>query len=215
VLGHLLRSERNADLHEGKVLLRRHGRIIRTMTVRMSWGLHPARWKALQEGTIDAAPDAKLIPSIHASKTLRNFRNLGESRITFRLAFTALIVDGRWAEKEPSSPIGAFLKGPDPVDAWMDDKANERHAPVDGRANQADGKYGRLSLTTCGEEETPAFFCFFFFFFFFSPTYPFRRRVRDKTGGAGCRGRLPQPPTRRGPGGAWPIVSDAGDVHRL
>jgi len=107
-------------------------------------GLHPARWKALQEATIDAA--VQLIPLNFIAEDA-GFRNLGEvTDYIPQIAFTALIVDRRWAQKNRPHLV-AFLKALIQATAWMDDEAND--APLlqlMADVIQADGKYGRLSL---------------------------------------------------------------------
>jgi NitT/TauT family transport system substrate-binding protein len=107
-------------------------------------GLHPARWKALQEGTIDAA--VQLIPLNFIAEDA-GFRNLGEvTDYIPEIAFTAVIVDGPWAEENRAAVV-AFLRSLIQATAWMDDQAND--APLLALMAEmlhADGKYGRLSL---------------------------------------------------------------------
>src|SRR5215831_2688089 len=70
-------------------------------------GLHPARWKALQEGTIDAA--VQLIPLNFIAEDSW-FRNLGEvTDYIPEIAFTAVIVDSGWAQANRASVV-AFLR---------------------------------------------------------------------------------------------------------
>jgi len=107
-------------------------------------GLHPARWKALQEGMIDAA--VQLIPLNFIAEDA-GFRNLGEvTDYIPEIAFTSVIVDGTWAEKNRAAVV-AFLRSLIQATAWMEDEAND--APLlalMAEVLQADGKYGRLSL---------------------------------------------------------------------
>jgi ABC-type nitrate/sulfonate/bicarbonate transport system substrate-binding protein len=61
-------------------------------------GVHPARWKALQEGSIDAA--VQPMPLNFAALDA-GYSNLGEvTDYIPEIVFTALIVDRTWAEKE-------------------------------------------------------------------------------------------------------------------
>jgi NitT/TauT family transport system substrate-binding protein len=107
-------------------------------------GLHPARWKALQEGTIDAA--VQLMPLNFIAEDA-GFRNLGEvTDYIPEIAFTALIVDKDWAEKNRAAVV-AFLRALIQATAWVDDQAND--APLLALMAElihAEGKYGRLSL---------------------------------------------------------------------
>jgi len=107
-------------------------------------GLHPARWTALQAGTIDAA--VQLIPLNFIAEDA-GFHNLGEvTNYIPEIAFTALIVDRRWAESNRAS-IAGFLRALIQATAWMNDSAND--APLltlMAEVIHAEGKYGRLSL---------------------------------------------------------------------
>jgi ABC-type nitrate/sulfonate/bicarbonate transport system substrate-binding protein len=109
-------------------------------------GLHPARWKALQEGTIDAA--VQLIPLNFIAED-SGFRNLGEVP---EIAFTAIIVDGRWAENNRGAVV-AFLRALIEGTAWMNDEANDAALlSLMAEMIQAEGKYGRLSLNYMREK---------------------------------------------------------------
>jgi len=107
-------------------------------------GLHPARWKALQEGTIDAA--VQLIPLNFIAEDA-GFRNLGEvTDYIPEIAFTAVIVNKRWAENNRAA-VTAFLRSLIQATAWMDNEAND--APLlalMAEVIHAEGKYGRMSL---------------------------------------------------------------------
>jgi len=107
-------------------------------------GLHPARWKALQEGTIDAA--VQLIPLNFIAEDA-GFKNLGEvTDYIPEIAFTAVIVDSSWAQANRASVV-AFMRSLIQATAWMGDAAND--APLlalMAEVIQAEGKYGRLSL---------------------------------------------------------------------
>ncbi len=107
-------------------------------------GLHPARWKALQEGTIDAA--VQLIPLNFIAEDA-GFRNLGEvTDYIPEIAFTTIIVDNRWAGKNRAAVV-AFLRGLIEATAWMDNGANDASLlSLMAEVIHADGKYGRQSL---------------------------------------------------------------------
>jgi NitT/TauT family transport system substrate-binding protein len=107
-------------------------------------GLHPARWKALQERTIDAA--VQLIPLNFIAEDA-GFVNLGEvTDYIPEIAFTAIIVDERWAEKNRAAIVG-FLRALIQATAWMKDAANDAALlALMAEVIQAEGKYGRLSL---------------------------------------------------------------------
>jgi ABC-type nitrate/sulfonate/bicarbonate transport system substrate-binding protein len=138
-----------SSLTEGTALytmevLRRHGlNYPRDYTFNVV-GLHPARWKALQEGTIDAA--VQLIPLNFIAEDA-GFRNLGEvTDYIPEIAFTAVIVDRRRAEQNRAS-IVSFLRSLIQATAWMAEPGND--APLLALMAEmihADGKYGRLSL---------------------------------------------------------------------
>ena len=107
-------------------------------------GLHPARWKALQEGTIDAA--VQLIPLNFIAED-SGFRNLGEvTDYIPEIAFTTLIVERTWAETNRASVV-AFLRSLIEATGWMYDPANDAALlALMAEVIHAEGKYGRQSL---------------------------------------------------------------------
>jgi NitT/TauT family transport system substrate-binding protein len=138
-----------SSLSEGTALytmevLRRHGLNYPEDYTFNVVGLHPARWKALQEGTIDAA--VQLVPFNFIAEDA-GFRNLGEvTDFIPEIAFTALIVDKDWAGKNRAAVV-AFLRALIRAIAWTDDQANDAALlALMAELIQADGKYGRLSL---------------------------------------------------------------------
>ena len=138
-----------SSLSEGTALytmevLRRHGLNYPNDYTFNVVGLHPARWKALQEETIDAA--VQLIPLNFIAEDA-GFRNLGEvTDYIAEIAFTALIVDKGWADKNRVAVV-AFLRALIQATAWMDDQANDGPLlALMAELIHADGKYGRLSL---------------------------------------------------------------------
>jgi ABC-type nitrate/sulfonate/bicarbonate transport system substrate-binding protein len=107
-------------------------------------GLHPARWQALQEGTIDAA--VQLIPLNFIAEDA-GFRNLGEvTDYIPEIAFTTVIADKLRAAQNRASVV-AFLRSLIEATAWMNDRANDGPLlALMAETIHADGKYGRLSL---------------------------------------------------------------------
>jgi len=138
-----------SSLTEGTALytmevLRRHGLNYPGDYTFKVVGLHPARWKALQEGTIDAA--VQLIPLNFIAEDA-GFNNLGEVPDYIpEIAFTTIFVDEHWA-KENRAHLVAFLRSLIQATAWMDKPANDEPLlSLMAEVIQAEGKYGRLSL---------------------------------------------------------------------
>ena len=107
-------------------------------------GVHPARWKALQEGTIDAA--VQLIPLNFVAEDA-GYANLGEvTDYIPEIAFTALIVDHLAAETRREE-IVAFLQGVSEGTRWVYDSANdETLLALTKELTQAEGAYGGRAL---------------------------------------------------------------------
>jgi len=107
-------------------------------------GVHPARWKALQEGTIDAA--VQLIPLNFVAEDA-GYTNLGEvTDYIPEIVFTGLIVDRTAAEKRRDQ-IVAFLSAVTEGTRWVYDPANdETLLALTKELTQAEGKYGRQAL---------------------------------------------------------------------
>jgi ABC-type nitrate/sulfonate/bicarbonate transport system substrate-binding protein len=109
-------------------------------------GVHPARWKALQEGSIDAA--VQLIPLNFVAEDA-GYTNLGEvSDYIPEIVFTAFIVDRAAAEKRRTEII-EFLRCVIEGTRWVYDPANdEALLALTKELTQAEGKYGRQALDT-------------------------------------------------------------------
>ena len=107
-------------------------------------GVHPARWKALQEGTIDAA--VQLIPLNFVAEDA-GYNNLGEvTDYIPEIVFTGLIVD-RVAAENRRKHIIAFLQGVIEGTRWINDPANDEALLVlTKELIQAEGKYRRQAL---------------------------------------------------------------------
>jgi NitT/TauT family transport system substrate-binding protein len=107
-------------------------------------GVHPARWKALQEGSIDAA--LQLIPLNFVGEDA-GYTNLGEvTDYIPEIVFTALIVDRASAERQRDL-IVAFLQGVIEGTRWVYDPRNdETLLALTQELTQADERYGRRAL---------------------------------------------------------------------
>jgi ABC-type nitrate/sulfonate/bicarbonate transport system substrate-binding protein len=107
-------------------------------------GVHPARWKALQEGTIDAA--VQLIPLNFVAEDA-GYNNLGEvTDYIPEIVFAGFIVD-RVAAESRRKQIVAFLQGVIEGTHWVYDPANdETLLALTKELTQAEGKYGRQAL---------------------------------------------------------------------
>src|SRR5262245_66643969 len=104
-------------------------------------GVHPARWKALQEGTIDAA--VQLIP-LNFVAVDAGYPNLGEvTDYIPEIVFTSLIVDRTWAQVHRASVV-AFLRSLIEGTRWVYDPANDAELlELTMEEPQAEGPYGR------------------------------------------------------------------------
>jgi ABC-type nitrate/sulfonate/bicarbonate transport system substrate-binding protein len=107
-------------------------------------GVHPARWKALQEGTIDAA--VQLIPLNFVAEDA-GYANLGEvSDYIPEIVFTAVVVDDATAKRRRDD-IVAFLAAVMEGTEWVYDAANdEKLSAMVKDLTQAEGKYIRQAL---------------------------------------------------------------------
>jgi len=107
-------------------------------------GVHPARWKALQAGTIDAA--VQLIPLNFVAEDA-GYANLGEvTDYIPEIVFTALVVDHVAASRRRQH-IVAFLRGIMEATRWVYDPANDQALlDMTKELTQAEGKYGRQAL---------------------------------------------------------------------
>jgi NitT/TauT family transport system substrate-binding protein len=107
-------------------------------------GVHPARWKALQEGTIDAA--VQLIP-LNFVAIDAGYSNLGEVSDSIpEIVFTALIVDEVRARAHRAELV-TFLRVLIEATAWVYDPGNDDElVALTADITQAEGKYGRQAL---------------------------------------------------------------------
>jgi ABC-type nitrate/sulfonate/bicarbonate transport system substrate-binding protein len=107
-------------------------------------GVHPARWKALQEGTIDAA--VQLIPLNFVAEDA-GYANLCEvSDYIPEIVFTAIVVDDATAKKRRDDVV-AFLAAVMEGTRWVYDAGNnEKLSAMVKDLTQAEGKYVRQAL---------------------------------------------------------------------
>ena len=107
-------------------------------------GVHPARWKALQEGTIEAA--VQLIP-LNFVALDAGYANLGEvSDYIPEIVFTALIGRQEWLTQN-TDLVRALLRCLVEATEWLYDPAHdEQLVPLVMEITQADEKYARRSL---------------------------------------------------------------------
>jgi NitT/TauT family transport system substrate-binding protein len=107
-------------------------------------GVHPARWKALQDGTIDAA--VQLIPLNFVAMDA-GYSNLGEvTDYISEIVFTCLIADIGWASTHRSEVV-RFIKSLIEATEWLYDRANDAIAlDITRELTQAEGRYGPMAL---------------------------------------------------------------------
>lgn len=107
-------------------------------------GVHPARWKALQDGTIDAA--VQLIP-LNFVAIDAGYSDLGEvSDYIPEIVFTALIGDNTWAAENPDKLV-AFLRALLEATATLYDAPDdEALLPILMEITQSDRSYAQKSL---------------------------------------------------------------------
>lgn len=107
-------------------------------------GVHPVRWKALQEGTIDAA--VQLIP-LNFVAVDAGYSDLGEvSDYIPEIVFTALITDHAWAA-ENGEKVVALLRSLIEATALLYDAANDVAVlPIVMEITQSDQLYAQKSL---------------------------------------------------------------------
>jgi ABC-type nitrate/sulfonate/bicarbonate transport system substrate-binding protein len=107
-------------------------------------GVHPARWKALQEGTIDAA--VQLIPLNFVAEDA-GYSNLGEvSDYIPEIIFTAMVVDQTWAQAHRGDVV-RLLRCLMEATRWVNDPANDAAlAALTAQVTQAEGHYVQRAL---------------------------------------------------------------------
>lgn len=113
-------------------------------------GVHPARWKALQEGTIDAA--VQLIP-LNFVAIDAGYANLGEvTDYIPEIVFTALIGRADWLESHREAVV-ALLRSLIEATRWLYDPANDAALiTLVMEITQSDAKYAQTSLAYMREK---------------------------------------------------------------
>jgi ABC-type nitrate/sulfonate/bicarbonate transport system substrate-binding protein len=114
-------------------------------------GVHPARWKALQEGTIEAA--VQLIP-LNFVAIDAGYTNLGEvSDYIPEIIFTALIGRRDWLIQH-SGTVSALLRSLVEATEWLYDPAHDPQLiPLVMDITQTDEKYAGISLAYMRERQ--------------------------------------------------------------
>lgn len=107
-------------------------------------GVHPARWKAMQEGTIDAA--VQLIP-LNFVGIDAGYSDLGEvTDYIPEIVFTALIADVSWANAHRDEVV-RFVRSMIEGVRWVYDPANDAELiEITREIAQAEGPYARKAL---------------------------------------------------------------------
>lgn len=113
-------------------------------------GVHPARWKALQEGTIDAA--VQLIP-LNFVAIDAGYANLGEvTDYIPEIIFTALIGRADWLDTHREVVV-ALLRGLIEATRWLYDPAHDAALnTLIMEITQSDAKYAQTSLAYMREK---------------------------------------------------------------
>ena len=107
-------------------------------------GVHQGRWKALQEGTIDAAVQP---PPFNFLAIDAGYTDLGEvSDVLPEIAFTALIGRLEWVQANEAMVL-ALLRAIAEATAWVYDEANDATTvPIMMEVAQADAVYAKRAL---------------------------------------------------------------------
>jgi ABC-type nitrate/sulfonate/bicarbonate transport system substrate-binding protein len=107
-------------------------------------GVHPARWKALQEGTIDAA--VQLVP-LNFVGSDAGYSNLGEvSDYIPDIVFTALIGDIDWANAHREELAALLTSLREATDLLYDPSSDPIALPIIMEVAQTDEYYGQRAL---------------------------------------------------------------------
>ncbi|HSV68950.1 MAG TPA: ABC transporter substrate-binding protein [Methylibium sp.] len=107
-------------------------------------GVHPARWKALQEGTIDAAVQP---PPFNFLAIDAGYSNLGEvSDYLPEIAFTAMLGRLDWLQAHDATVL-AVLRALAAATALVYDEANDASTvPIMMEVTQSDAAYAKRAL---------------------------------------------------------------------
>ena len=115
-------------------------------------GVHPARWKALQEGAIEAAVQP---PPFNFLAIDAGYTDLGEvSDYISDILFTAVVVNSEWAQ-ENRAPLIVFLKVlMDATRRFHEPAYDDQLIALATEITQAEGKYGRQTIEYLREKHT-------------------------------------------------------------
>jgi ABC-type nitrate/sulfonate/bicarbonate transport system substrate-binding protein len=115
-------------------------------------GVHPARWKALQEGTIDAAVQP---PPFNFLAIDAGYSNFGEvSDYVPDILFTAVICNRSWAQANRRT-VTAFLRALSDATQWFYDPAYDAELiALAAEIAQADGEHARQTVEYLRNKQT-------------------------------------------------------------
>ena len=107
-------------------------------------GVHPARWKALQEGTIDAA--VQLVP-LNFVAIDAGYSDLGEvTDYIPEIAFTTLVADRGWLEKNGKTTVNFIACLLEATAVIYDPRNDDVVVPIVMEITQSEEKYARRTL---------------------------------------------------------------------
>jgi NitT/TauT family transport system substrate-binding protein len=107
-------------------------------------GVHPARWKALQEGTIDAA--VQLVP-LNFVAIEAGYANLGEvTDYISEIAFTALITELGWLQENERHTVSLLTSLLEATAMIYDPTNDELVRPIVMEITNTNERYGQQSL---------------------------------------------------------------------
>lgn len=125
-------------------MLSRHGLVYHTDYEFSVVGVHPARWKAMQEGTIDAAVQP---PPFNFIAIDAGYSDLGEvSDYIPEIAFTAVIADQSWALANGDKVVALLRALREATDLVYGGDHDEEIVPIMAEITQSDLPYARRSL---------------------------------------------------------------------
>jgi len=117
-------------------------------------GMHPARWKALQEGTIDAA----VLPLNFVGRDA-GYTNLGEvSDYIPDIVYTAIVGDHRWATKHREQITTLLVGLREATEFLYDSSSNALARSIVMDVAQTDEHYGQRALDYMREKRVLARF---------------------------------------------------------
>jgi NitT/TauT family transport system substrate-binding protein len=132
-------------------MLARHGLTFESDYKFAVVGVHPARWKAMQEGTVDAAVQP---PPFNFIALDAGYSDLGEvSDYIPRIMFTALIADRSWAEANEGKVVALLRALAEATALIYGGEHDEEIIPVMGEITQSDLPYARRAFDYMREKE--------------------------------------------------------------